>query len=353
MTIDKAVAKAFDSLDAEQKTAVESGAGEQEETTAPAVADAGGEEKHDAPPETEEAAPDGEAVSAQQDEKETAAAVEPDLSGVPENMPADWKNIIKQNPAAKDAVLKQFRDGNRLIYKKSTELSNLHNQVQAYMGALTQDLTPVIKERFGGDTNAFAADVNRMIKSLYHPEEWRRYEAIEEIVAAVLPNGFDTANLPDKHVRSMMKMLERQQQPAPRQEPQQRHEPVRDEATRAAELIQQEFDNLSRYNSAAKKFIEDEANSRLINEKYRQATEANPHNSVGANAIEAVRMAMDEQATKAAESAAQRQAAAKREAARGLAFGSSQKQGDGERARQVGIAAATELAWEKVVKSRS
>lgn len=351
MSIEEAFDKAFDKSGvkdvAEEATPAPDIAPTPEAGGAPDVEDAGNPAIEKDAETDDESAPEG-----QESETEAEAAPQDDgLKDVPENLPADWKNIIKQNPATKAVVLKQFQEGNRLIYKKSSELSAAHNQVQTYMRALTTDIEHVIKERFGGDTNAYAADVNRLVKGLFHPQEWRRYETIKELAAAALPNGFDESTAPDQNQRHLYDMVEQTQkalqqriqpQPAPQQQaPQQ--------ADHTA-TIQSELDNISRYNSAAKEFIGEGSNAQIIIEKYRQATEANPDLSVGAAVVEAVNAAMKEKHDKATAAAAQQNVAAKRQIASGLSFKGGNKTGGPSAGAKRSLDDAFETAWAGIQK---
>ncbi len=356
MSIEEAFDKAFDKSGvkdvAEEAAPAPDIAPTLEAGDAPDVADEG---EHDV---EKDAAPDAESAPEGQ---EAEAKTDPDedvLGDVPQNLPADWKNVIKINPATKPLVLKQFQEGNRLIYKKSAalsaehqQLSEAHTQVKTYLQALTTDIEPVIKERFGGDTNAFAAGVNRLVKGLFHPQEWRRYEAIKELAAAALPNGFDEATAPDPHQRQLYDMAEQTQealkqriqpQPAPQQQA-----PQQEDRTAT---IQSELDNISRYNGAAKEFIGEGSNAQIIIEKYRQATEANPDLTVGAAVVEAVNAAMKEKHDKATAAAAQQNVAAKRQIASGLSFKGGNKTGGPSSGAKVGLDDAFEKAWAGIQK---
>lgn len=265
---------------------------------------------------------------------------------LPQNLPAEWRELISQNPAAKDIVLKQFANGNKLIYNKANELNRAHGQVQEYLGLLTKGIEPVIAERYKGDRNIFAADVNRLIGGLFSPHKFKRYEAVKEIVESVLPDGFSETDMPDQHTRFMLEQVGRltasQQPPAPQK-------PAAQEPKNHTEHFQREIDTLSRYNADAKKFIDDLDNAKLIVEKYRQISSANPNNDLGANVVEAVFEAMKEQAESSAKAAQE----AKRQAASRLSIvGSQEAKADGtgrvKTARQAAAEAWAELNHQRV-----
>ena len=235
------------------------------------------------------------------------------LSDVPTHVPNEWRDLIKQNPAAKALVIKQFSEGNKIINRKTQELSDAQRKVDAYFKTLTTGLDHVVQERYRGDRNVFAADINRLVQSLNHPQAWKRYEALKEITALAFPEGYDIQQAPDANQRAIFEQLEELKQSraaAQVQPPQQAPPPVKD----AVALISVELENIGRYNADARDFIADQANANLIRDKYQQAMLANPQ-AAEANVAAAIFEAMKEKAKLQAAAAAKETQDAKRNAA--------------------------------------
>lgn len=245
------------------------------------------------------------------------------LADVPTHIPPEWRELIKQNPAAKGLVLKQFSEGNKIINKKTFELTKAHQQVESYLKVLTTGLDHVVQDKYKGDRNIFAADVNRLVQNLNHPQAWKRYEALQEIAKMALPDGYDAQQAPNANERAIFEQLEelkRLRQEPPRAAPVQ-EQPQQPSGPEHTQSIQRELDNISRYNAEARNFIGDPANATLIIDKYRQKLATNPDPSeMGVNVMNAVFEAMQEKAKSSAAAAARETQEAKRQTAAQLSM---------------------------------
>lgn len=261
--------------------------------------------KEAAPPELQNKAVEKEAPAVAEDEGLKA------IADLPTHIPQEWRNVIKANPSTKELVLKQFNEGNKIINRKTFELTNAHKHVEQYLGVLTTGLEGVVKEKYQGDRNIFAADVNRLVQALNHPQPWKRFEALKEITQAALPNGYDEESAPDPTQRALFDQIEELKRLNVRPAQQAQQPAQQEQKVDETPLIRRELDNVSRYNAEARNFINDPANASLIADKYRQLLAANP-DDLGANVINAVFEAMQERAKASATAVSRDQQEAKR-----------------------------------------